>query len=78
MKENSKTIVMHVAALEALLLGLLIYLNKKVKITSLLIKKIIILYKYFNFIDVFLKKKALILLEQINFNKYTIELESNK
>ena len=34
--------------------------------------------KYFNFADVFLEEKVLILPEQNNLNKHTIELESDK
>lgn len=37
-----------------------------------------ILDKYFNFPDMFLEKKDLILLEQTEFNQHIIKLESNK
>lgn len=37
-----------------------------------------VLFKYLDFIDVFLKKETLVLSEQIEFNKYAIKLEGNK
>ena len=45
---------------------------------SLLTKKVIILNKYSDFSDVFLEKKALVLLEQTELNKYTIKLKRDK
>lgn len=41
-------------------------------------KKIIILAKYLNFIDIFSKKLALKLLKISNINKYVIYLEPDK
>ena len=37
-----------------------------------------ILFKYLDFSDVFLEKKALILLEIINLNQYTIEFQKSQ
>lgn len=42
------------------------------------IKKVTILNKYFDFADIFLKKKALLLAEQTKLNKYAIMLEDGK
>lgn len=72
MDKNSKTFIMHVAVLEILLSRLSIYLDKKTQIAFLLIKKITISNKYLNFADDFLEKKALMLPDQTNFNKYVI------
>lgn len=44
----------------------------------MLIKKITILDRYSNFADIFLKKKILVLLEQINFNEHIIKFKSDK
>ena len=54
--------------------SMLIYFAQKAQIALLITKKVKILIKYWNFLDVFLEKKALILLEIINLNKYAIEL----
>lgn len=51
-----KTSIMHIVTLKALLIKLLIYLNKKAQIAFFLIKNIIILDKYSDFAKVFLKK----------------------
>lgn len=43
-----------------------------------MMKKVIILTKYLDFINIFLKKLAKVLLKQTNINKYTIDLVDNK
>lgn len=63
---------------KTLLARMSIHLNKKIQIAFFFSKKVIILDKYSNFKDEFFKKKALILLEQIKLNKYTIELKDGK
>lgn len=63
--------------LKALLSKLLIYLDKKTQIDSLLIKKITISNKELDFANVFLKKKALILPNWTNFNKHAIKPEDD-
>lgn len=78
LNENFEILIIHITALEALLLQLFIYLDKKTQIASLFFEKFTILNKYFDFANVFLKKKTLVLLEQIKLNKYIIKLENNK
>lgn len=60
--------MIYVVVLEALLAQISIYLDKKVTIMD----------KYSDFIDFFLEKKNLMLLNQIKLYKYTIELENSK
>ena len=50
------------------LLKIAIYLAKKAQIVLLIVKGIEILIKYFDFLNVFLKEKALILSEAIELN----------
>lgn len=57
------------------LLIIAIYLAKKTQINLLITKKIIILEEYFDFLNIFLEKKTLVLLEITNFNQYTIKLQ---
>lgn len=57
---------------------MLVYSNKKAKITFLLIEKVIILIKYLNFANIVYKKWAMVLLEQTDINKHTINLEIYK
>ena len=52
-----------------------IHLAYKVWIALLIIEKIQILFKYFDFLDVFLEKKALILLEVIKTIQHVIKLQ---
>lgn len=61
--ENFKIFKMHIVALDALLSKLSIYLDKKASIVFLLIKKIIIPDKHFNFADIFFEDKVLVLPE---------------
>lgn len=56
LNKNFKTFVVYIVALKALLLGLSIYLEKKIQIASLLTKKITILNKYSDLADIFSKK----------------------
>lgn len=53
---------------------IIIYLAKKVQIALLLIEKVKILIKYLDFLDVFLEKKTLMLLELIELNQHVIKL----
>ena len=71
---------MHVLVLEALLLGMTIYPLRKAQIAALKQNKAPtkVLNKYSDFANVFSEKKALMLLEQTNLNKYAIELERDK
>ena len=55
-----------------------IYPAKEDKIALLVIKKMQILFKYLSFLNVFLKKKALILLETTNLNQHAIELKKSQ
>ena len=52
-----------------------IYLAKKAQIALLVTKKVQILIKYLDFLDIFLKKKALILLKTIKSNQHAIKLQ---
>lgn len=61
--KKSKIFIEYIVALKTLLSGLLIYLNRKAQKVSLLTKKVIILNEYSDFINIFLEKKALVLLE---------------
>lgn len=56
------------------LLIMVIHLAKKTQIILLLMKKVTIKKKYLDFINVFLEKKASILLKITNLNQYAIEL----
>lgn len=55
--KNFKTFVIHIAALEALLGIILIYLDKKAQIASLLTKKLAIPQEYSDFANIFLEKR---------------------
>lgn len=72
--------MIYVAAFKALLLGIIIYNLQKAWITALKWSEapIKVLTKYSNFSNIFSNKKALILLEQTNLNKYTIKLKDDK
>ena len=73
--KNLETFVIHMAFVN-LVPG--VYPNKKAQIAYLLTEKVRILKKYSDFINVFSKKKALVLPEQTAFNQHTIELEEGK
>lgn len=64
--------------LKASLAKMLIFLDRKAQITFLLTKKVIIPKKYSNFANGFSENKVLKLPEQIELNKYRIELENDK
>ena len=64
--ENVKTFVMNVKSLN--LNSMAIYFAKKAKIALLIAKKVKIPIKYLNFLDVFLKKRVLILSEATKLN----------
>ena len=53
---------------------MLIYLAKKAQIALLVVKKVQIPIKYSDFLNIFLKKKALILLETTKFNQHFTKL----
>ena len=55
-----------------------IYSAKKVQIALLIAKELKIPTKYSDFSDVFLEKKALILLKTIKLNLYVIELQKSQ
>lgn len=85
LEKESKTFVVYVAVLEALIIGMTIYLFRTALITNgdsmqvatlkqnkALIK---VSTKYSDFADAFLKEKVLMLSEQIELNQYAIKLE---
>ena len=69
--EKIKTFIVHVTSLKLNLM--LIHQAQKDQIALLVIEKMQILSKYSDFLDVFSKKKASILLEAINLNQHAIE-----
>ena len=73
--EKSKTFVVYVAFLN-LTLG--IHLDRTTQIASLLAEKVRIPGEYSDFADVFLKEKALVLLECTELNEHAINLEDGK
>ena len=56
---------------------MLIYPAQEVLIALPIVRKVQILTKYFNFWDVFLEKKTLILLKKIELKQYVIKLQKN-
>ena len=72
--KNFKTFIVYVIFLTVIS----VYPDKNAQITSLLNKKVKILDEYLDFVDVFSKKKALVLPECTKLNKYAINLEDNK
>ena len=75
MDENSKTFVIYIAFFD---LVPRIHPDRKAQIAFFLIKKVKILNKYSDFINVFSKGKVLILLECIELNEHAINLEDGK
>ena len=75
MDENFETFVVHIASLN-LVPG--IHPDREAQIAFLLTKKIKIPDKYSDFTNVFLEKKALVLLEYTKFNGHAIDLEEGK
>ena len=57
---------------------MLISLTQKAKMALLVDKKVKIANKYSDFLDVFFKKKVLILSKAINLNNYIIKLQENQ
>ena len=55
-----------------------IYLAQKARIALLVIEKVQILSKYYNFLDVFLEKKALILSKATKSNQHAIKLQKGQ
>lgn len=78
LNKNSEIVVMSIAILEALLAGMLIDPNRKTQIVFLFIKKITILNKYSDFINIFLGKKTMILRKQIYLNEHATKLVKDK
>ena len=70
---ESETFIVYIMALE-----ILVYLIRKAQIAFLLIKEIKIPDKYLNYINMFLEKMFLTLLEKTELKKYTIKLEDSK
>lgn len=52
---------------------ILIYLAQKTQIALLLFKKVIIVKKYYNYVDIFSKKSAVKLFKRSNINKHVID-----
>lgn len=57
---------------------MLIYLIKKAKIALLFTKKVKILARYLDFLDIFWEKKALGLRKLTKFNQHIIKLQNSK
>ena len=55
-----------------------IHLARKTQIVLLVAKKVKILIKYLDFLDIFLEEKALILSEAIKLNQNAIELQKGQ
>lgn len=72
MDENVKAFVIYITSLRIGLI--LIYLAKKAQIAFLIAEKLKILAKYLIFLDIFLEKKTLVLLELIKLNQHSIKL----
>ena len=67
MDENSETFVVHMASLN-LALASRIHPDRVAQIASLFTKEVQIPEEYLDFTDVFSEEKALVLLEQTEFN----------
>ena len=74
MDENIETFVIYVSSLSLEL----IHLDKVTLIASLVIEKLTIMDKYFDFADVFWEQKSSMLLKRTEFNQYAIELQDDK
>ena len=55
-----------------------IYLDRVAQIASLLAEEVKILDEYSDFVNIFLEKKTLVLLERTKLNKHAIDLEDGK
>lgn len=71
---SKKVFLVHIAFL-SLSLKILIYSTYKTQIALQIIKEVIILTKYLDFLDVFLKELVAELLECSNINEYSISLK---
>ena len=78
MNKNSETSVIHIASINIALVLVSVHPNKEAQIASLLTKKVKIPDNYSDFVDIFSKKKALILPKCIELNEHTIDLENGK
>ena len=74
--ENVEAFVVHVTSLS--LSSMVIHPAKKAQITLLVAKKVNIPIEYSDFLDVFLKKKALILPETTEINQHAIKLQKTQ
>lgn len=72
---SKKAFVMHMAYLTW---KMLIDLAYKAQITLLVVKKVTILAKYLDYLDIFSKKLAIELLKYFDINKQLIEPKSDK
>lgn len=59
----------------SLIVKMMLYLTKNAQIFFLFIEKVIILYKYLKFADIFLKKLAKVFLKYTKANKQVIKLK---
>ena len=71
--ELYKNIQVFVVYKASLILKMTIYLIWETQIVLLNLKKVIILAKYLDFTDLFLKKLAKVVPKQIDINKYAIK-----
>ena len=74
--KNVEAFIMHITFFSLNLIP--IYLAQKAQIALLIAEKIKILTKYSDFLDVFSKKKALILLKITKWNQYSIKLHKGQ
>lgn len=72
---DKKVFIMYMTCLKA---KMSIYLDWKAQIILLLAKNVSIPKEYANFLNVFLKKSAVVLFDCLNINKYIINLEPSK
>ena len=70
--ENVEVFIMYITSFSLNLM--LIYSVQKTRIALLTTKKVKILTKYSNFLNIFLEKKALILPMETNLNQHAIKL----
>lgn len=78
LNKKSKVFIVYIDVLKSLLIKISISFAKKLQIAFLLIKKVIILDKYLDYLNIFLVKTMLIQLKQIIFNQHIIKLEKYK
>lgn len=69
--------IVYIASL-SLYLKMLIYPVQKAQIALLIIKKMVILAKYWDYTNVFSKDLAIELLERFDINEYAIDLKLGK